>query len=251
MGPGAGGAAGGSDHGFLSTRWSLVRSARLDDTPAARAALGELCELYWSPLYAYLRGQGLDPERAADTVQGFCARLLEKRDLGDLAPERGRFRAFMLAALRHHLSHEREHDAALKRGGGRTLIAIDPERADRELGLATQGELSPEQAYERQWARALLARAVQRVRAEYAAAGKGELFELLKPVLQGEELAGVEALAAQAGLTPGALKVAGTRLRQRYRESLRGVIGDTVESPAEVEDEIRALFAALAARPRS
>lgn len=230
---------------FLTTRWSVVRSARSAETEHARAALGELLEDAWLPLYAFLRRKGLDAERAADTVQGFCARLLEKRDLGELAPEHGRFRAFLLAALQHHLAHEREKERAQKRGGERVHVAID---ADSRLQLAAERELSPEQAYEREWALALLARVLEGLRAEYVAQGKGALFELLKPALQGEHLADVDDLAAELGTTAGAVKVAGTRLRQRYRERLRAAIADTVGSADEVDGEIRELFAVLARR---
>jgi RNA polymerase sigma-70 factor (ECF subfamily) len=243
-GPGASGtdAAGAR---FLTTRWTLVRSATAADAERSQAALADLCRDYWLPLYAFLRRRGLTADGAADTVQGFFARLLEKRDFGALSPDRGRFRGFLLAALQHHLSHERERERAEKRGGGRPVVPIDPLDADTRLGLSAGDAESPERAYQRAWALALLARVLEGLRAEYDADGKGELFERLKPVLEGRELEDVAALAEALGTTPGAVKVAGTRLRRRYGERLRSAILDTVGSEAEVEDEIHALFAAL------
>ena len=230
---------------FLTTRWTLVRDATAADPERSRRALEDLCRDAWMPLYAFLRRRGVASDRAADTVQGFFARLLEKRDFGVLSPERGRFRSFLLAALQHHRSHEREREQAEKRGGGRLALTIDPLDADSRLALAAADGESPEHAYQRAWALALLARVLDGLRQEYEADGKGDLFERLKPALQGGDLEDVAGLAEALGMTPGAVKVAGTRLRRRYGERLRSAILDTVGSEAEVEDEIRALFAAL------
>lgn len=233
---------------FLTTRWSLVASLRDADPPRARAALAELCELYWTPLYAFLRRRGLDSHAAADTVQGFFARLVEKRDFGELSADRGRFRSFLLAALSHHLSHERAREGALKRGGEARIVAIDPSDADQRLQIPATGEPTPEQAFEREWALSLLARALAAVRADFESDGKGELFELLKPALQGGELSDVADIAARARMSEGAVRVAATRLRKRYREALRGLIRDTVEHDSEVDAEIADLFRALGGR---
>lgn len=233
---------------FLSTRWSLVASLRHEEEPRARAALTELCELYWTPLYAFLRRRGLDSHAAADTVQGFFAELVEKRNFGELSAERGRFRSFLLVALSHHLSHERARAGAQKRGGGVRIVAIDPVDADERLQIAATGETSPEQAFEREWALSLLARALATVRAGYETDGKNELFALLRPVLQGCELSDVAGIAAKVGMTEGAVRVAATRLRKRYREALRGLIRDTVEHEDEIDSEIADLFRALGGR---
>lgn len=230
-------------HSFLTTRWSAVIALGSKDPERSRAALSDLCRDAWSPLHAYVRGRGLDADRAADVVQGFLARLVEKRDFGELSPERGRFRAFLLAALRHHLAHELERERAAKRGGGQVHLDID---AMDRFEVAGARDPSPEHAFEREWALALLQRVLDGLADEYRASGKGELFERLKPVLQGGELEGVAALAKELGTTEGALKVAGSRLRKRYGERLRAAIADTVDDPAEVEDELRALLAALA-----
>lgn len=230
---------------FLTTRWSMVASLTASDAPRARAALGELCELYWSPLYAFLRRRGLDAHTAADTLQGFFARLLEKRDFGELSADRGRFRAFLIAALRHHLSHERAREQAQKRGGALRVISLDAEEAERHLAVSQSSELSPEQAYEREWALSILSRALALVRAEYASAEKLALFEALQPVLQGAELADVPSLAMRLGMSEGAVRVAGSRLRKHYRDTLRGLVRDTVESDDGVDPELTALLAAL------
>lgn len=236
----------GSSAPFLTTRWGMVASLAAHEEPRARAALGELCEQYWAPLYAFLRRRGLDPHEAADTVQGFFARLLEKRDFGELSAERGRFRAFLIAALRHHLSHERARAGAQKRGGAARVVSLEPDDADSKLHLPAAPGLTPEQAYEREWALSLLARALAQVQAEFASDGKTELFELLRPALQEPELSGVAALAARSGLSEGALRVAASRLRKRYRETLRALVRDTVESDGDVDAELGALFEALA-----
>jgi RNA polymerase sigma-70 factor (ECF subfamily) len=233
---------------FLTTRWSLVASLTQPDPPRARAALTELCELYWTPLYAFLRRRGLDSHAAADTVQGFFAELVEKRNFGELSADRGRFRSFLLAALSHHLSHERARAGALKRGGGASIVSIDPVDADERLQVATTGELTPEHAFEREWALSLLARALASVRADLESDGKLELFTLLRPALQGAELSDVAGIAHKAGMTEGAVRVAATRLRKRYREALRSLIRDTVEHESDVDAEIADLFRALGGR---
>ena len=233
---------------FLSTRWSLVASLGRSDTPRARAALTELCELYWTPLYAFLRRRGLDSHAAADTVQGFFAELVEKRNFGELSADRGRFRSFLLASLSHHLSHERARAGAQKRGGGVRIVSIDPVDADERLQIAATGEASPEQAFEREWALSLLARALAAVRADYEADDRLELFTLLRPALQGGELSDVAGIATKAGMTEGAVRVAATRLRKRYREALRELIRDTVEHEGEIDSEIADLFRALGGR---
>lgn len=239
---------GGERAQFLTTRWSLVASLVQSDPPRARAALTELCECYWTPLYAFLRRRGLDSHAAADTVQGFFAELVEKRNFGELSAERGRFRSFLLAALVHHLSHERARANAQKRGGGARIVSIDPHDADERLQIPVAGETSPEQAFEREWALALLARALAAVRADYEADGRGELFALLRPALQGGELSDVAGIALKAGMSDGAVRVAATRLRKRYRAALHALIRDTVEHEHEVESEIADLFRALGGR---
>lgn len=229
---------------FQPTRWSLVRRAGAVDSAEAREALEELCRTCWFPLYAFARRRGLDAHAAEDAVQAFFAELLERRDFAELSPERGRFRSFLLAALTHHLSRRREHERALKRGGGLRALSIDVAEADQRLELVARAEDSPERAFERAWARELLQRCIAELSNEYAASGRRAVFEALKRTLEGETYE-PNAVAAELGLTPGAVKVAAHRLRQRFGEALRAQIAHTVADPSEVEDELRELVRAL------
>lgn len=242
-------------HSFLTTRWSVVRAAARGEHPTGtdvEAALASLCEGYWYPLYGYVRRQGHGADDARDLTQAFFARLVEKRDLDGAAPELGRFRAYLLAALKHFLANERERGRALKRGGGRAPLSIDAGEADSryrfdraELGHAE----TPERAFEREWARAVLDRALEALRADYEARGKRELFEALEGTLGGAAPADEDraALAERLGTSEGALNVAAHRLRRAFRERLRSEIAGTLADPADVEDELRALFDALGA----
>ena len=232
---------------FLTTRWSVVQAAASEDTAVSRRALAELCEGYWVPLYAYLRRSGHEAEQARDVIQGFFARLLEKRDLR-ADPVGGKFRSFLLASLRHFLSSERERERAVKRGGGRRPLSLDFDDADSRYSQEPSDALTPEKIFERDWALTLIDRTLESVGAEYAARGRGRLFDRLKLAItaQGEEASHKE-LAVELGMTEGAINVAVHRLRKRFREHLRREIADTLEDPRDVEDEIRELFVILGA----
>jgi RNA polymerase sigma-70 factor (ECF subfamily) len=232
------------DAGFLTTHWSVVLAAGDRDDPASRAALASLCRSYWYPLYAFVRRRGANAEDARDLTQGFFARLIEKRDLAALAPERGRFRAFLLAALKHYLANEHERASAQKRGGGSAPLSIELAAADSKWRIDPGHALTPERLFEKSWALALLEHTLDGLRAEYETAGKAELFAALKPQLEGSGAPYAE-LAQRLGTTEGALKVAAHRLRRRYRERLRAEIGRTVGRPEEVEGEIGDLFRIL------
>ncbi len=232
---------------FQSTRWSLVvRSADLRDTDA-RQALAELCEMYWSPLDAFARCSGLEPEDAADRVQGFFAYLLQSGQKGgatlDAAnPERGRFRSYLLGAFRHYLAEHRRHDGALKRGAGVPHVSLTEPTADRPR-VEPGSEETPQDLYERRWALTLLELAQKRLRREYEALGKGALFEALKPSLSGEARHGAsKAAAAKLGLSPGATRVAAHRLRRRFGEVLRHEVAQTVASSVQIEAELKYLI---------
>ncbi|MCZ6782520.1 MAG: sigma-70 family RNA polymerase sigma factor [Proteobacteria bacterium] len=231
--------------GFLTTRWSVVLAAGRMDEPEAGEALERLAESYWFPLYAYARRRGLDRDGARDLVQGFFARLLERRDLASVAPEKGRFRAFLLVGLRNHLVNERERERAEKRGGGRTPVSIDDADAATRYGLELADELTPERQFEKAWARSVLEEALERLRRDYEARGKGKLFAALKTHLIAGDGPSHAEVAAELGLKEGAVKVAVHRLRKRFGASLRAEIADTVADPEDVEDEIRFLFRAL------
>jgi RNA polymerase sigma factor (sigma-70 family) len=232
---------------FVTTHWSVVLTAgRLNDTTRVHAALENLCQTYWPPLYAYVRRRGYSSEDAQDLTQAFFARLLERNAVAAVAPEKGRFRSFLLASLNHFLSDEWDKVRAQKRGGGK-VISIDLQSAETQLGEIPVENFTPEKAFEHRWAITLLEQVYQRLGAEYRSQGKGALFDTLRATLAGASNAAPYAeLAKQLDLSEGAVKVAVHRLRQRYRTLLRETIADTVSTPEEVEDELRYLFRTLA-----
>ncbi len=217
---------------FATTHWSLVVAAGQGDSPDAKAALATLCQIYWYPLYAYVRRHGHNPHEAQDLTQEFFARLLEKDYLHDADRERGKFRSFLLTAFKHFLSKERDRANALKRGGGRPTLSLDLPAGEQRYRREPADQSTPETIYERRWALTLLDQVITRLREEFVAAGKGPLFERLKVFLTGER--GPEPyarLAVELDLTEGALKVAIHRMRRRYRELLRAEIAQTVDTP--------------------
>lgn len=231
---------------FQTTRWSLVVSAGEGDTPEAREALATLCRLYWYPIYLFVRRRGYGPEEALDMTQGFFTRLLERNDLSTADRKRGRFRSWLLGCLKHFLSNEWDRANALKRGGGRSILSIDAEDAEGRYLREPAHDLTPEKVFDRRWALTLLEQTLSELRAECERSGKQELFESLKPSLtpDGRD-EGYAALGAKLKMSEGAVKVAAHRLRQRYREILRGRIAETVNSEEAVDEEIRDLFSAL------
>jgi RNA polymerase sigma-70 factor (ECF subfamily) len=230
---------------FATTRWSLVVAAQDRSQPEAGQALAELCRLYWYPLYGYIRSRGRSHDEAQDLTQEFFARLLEKDALAAVDQNKGRFRSFLLAACQHFLANRHDHDCAQKRGGGRQLVSIDFRDADGRYAHEPAHDETPERVFERRWALALLERVLARLRGEYEAAGRGRLFECLKSRLTGDRSVPHARAAGELGVSEGAVKVAVHRLRQRYRELLRDEIGQTLDDPGQVEEEIRSLFAAL------
>jgi RNA polymerase sigma factor (sigma-70 family) len=236
----------GSNRQFATTRWSIVRVAGRRSSPDSRQALQSLCESYWYPLYAYVRRRVSDINDAQDLTQAFFAELLTKNYVGSATVERGRFRAFLLTALKHFLSKEWEKAKAQKRGGGKPPIPLDFETANSRYLFEPERGLTPEQIYDREWAVALLGRIMQRLESEFVESGKPRQFEELKGYLIGEQ-DGVtySDVGAKLGITEAAAKMAAHRLRRRYRELLREEIAETVTGPDEVEDEIFKLFATL------
>ena len=231
---------------FVTTHWSVVVRAGRSDTTRARDALGKLCQTYWPPLYAYVRRVGHSPEDAQDLTQEFFARLLERNTFAQADPERGRFRSFLLGSLKNFLASEWDKARAQKRGGGAQIISLQLDAAETRCSrLAAPGD-TPDRAFDRQWALALLDAVLNRLRQEYTDAGREDLFLGLKDTLGGgrSEIP-YRDLGAQLGMSEGAVKVAAHRLRQRYRELLRAEIANTVSGPEQVEEELRQLFAAL------
>lgn len=229
----------------------MVLAAGRRSSPESREALETLCRAYWLPLYGFVRRQGFSAPEAQDLTQEFFVRLLEKNYLAAVGREKGKFRSFLLAAMKHFLANERDRARAQKRGGGKSLVSLeslDFEAAESRYRLEPAHEVTAERVFERRWALTLLDRVLDRLVAEYAAAGKARQFEQLKDCLTAPDSARPYAeLAVKLAMTEGAVKVAVHRLRRRYRELLRGEIAQTVADPREVDDEIRDLFAALAA----
>lgn len=231
---------------FATTHWSLVLAAGTPSAERSREALATLCEIYWYPVYAFIRRQGHDADAARDLTQEFFARLLEKNFLRDADPVRGRFRAFLLASIRHFLSNERDRTQALKRGGGTPTLSLDVETAEGTYQLEGRNEMTPERLFDARWATVLLNRAIARLGDEYAAGGKAGLFEQLKGFLTGDaDAVPYSAMARTLDMTEGAVKVAVHRLRRRFRDALVKEIADTVLDPAEIDAEIRHLLQAV------
>jgi len=231
---------------FATTHWTVVLAAGQRHTPQADGALEELCRTYWFPLYAYVRRRGHAKADAEDLVQAFFARFLEKNYLNGLSAERGRFRAFLLAALKHFLANEWDKAQAQKRGGGAAHLSLDWQTADTKFQVAAQNEPSPDKAFDREWALALLAKVIERLQAECAAEGKAALFDQLKTFLMAGGGDSAQAAVAKAlGMEEGAVRVAIHRLRKRYRALLRDEIAHTLSDDAMVDEEMRALFGAF------
>jgi RNA polymerase sigma-70 factor (ECF subfamily) len=225
---------------FATTRWSVVVAAGGPTGVDARAALETLCRTYWYPLYADARRRGADVHDAADLVQGFFAALVEKDWVADADPARGRFRAFVVTAFRHFASHEREKDRAAKRGGG-AVVSLDVASAESRLAMEVADDRSPDRAYERRFALTMLARALERVRAERP--GDTELL----PFVGGPgEARPYAEIAAARGVTESAVKVAVHRLRAHWREVVRAEVRETVADERDVDDEIRHLMDVVA-----
>jgi len=231
---------------FETTHWSLVLQAGHVSSSGGPAALAQLCQTYWPPLYAYARRKGHGPHDAQDLTQDFFSRLLEDNFFSTADRAKGRFRSFLLTAFNNFLINEWVRGQAQKRGGGQVLIPLDMEGIEATSGAELAHHLTPERAFERRWVLALLEKVVRRLQDEYVSAGRAELFGALRGSLSGEALGKSYAEVAQRlGMSEGAVKVAVHRLRQRYRELLRAEIANTVASPDEVDDELRHLFAAL------
>jgi RNA polymerase sigma factor (sigma-70 family) len=232
---------------FVTTHWSLVLSARDSKSPQSAAALEKLCRAYWSPLYAYVRRTGQSMENAEDLTQAFFARLLEKNFLDAADPERGRFRSFLLIALKRFLANEWDRVRAQKRGGARTILSLDTELAEQKFQAeAAAAEISPDRLYERRWALTLLEQTMSRLRAEFEGTGKNEEFEKLKRFLTaGKSEIPYLTVAGELGMTESALRVAVHRLRKRYRELFREEIAHTLAEGENVEEELRHLIVVL------
>ena len=235
---------------FATTHWSMVVSAGGSHSPEASQALATLCENYWFPLYAFVRRAGYSAEDAQDLTQEFFVRLLTKNYLAVADRQRGRFRSFLLGAMKHFLANQERRQGAQKRGGHRLTISLDFHTGENRYSqIEPVDNLTPERLYEKRWALTLLDLVLSRLREEFRAAGKLELFDTLKQFLAGgtAKPAYLE-VAEQLGMTEGAVKVAAHRLRRRYRKLLKEEIARTTAGPEEMEDELGKLLAALSAK---
>jgi DNA-directed RNA polymerase specialized sigma24 family protein len=230
---------------FAATRWTLVVQARGDDA-AARGALSELCGAYYAPVVAFLRSGGRDEDSARELAHEFFARVLSGGSLRGADPARGRFRSYLLGAVKHFLMDLRDRALAEKRGSGELPVSLE----DTASGLAAPASAPPdsERAFDRQWALTVISRALAVVETELNAAGKSAQFAALKPWITGENPASSQAAAAsQLSMSEGAIKVAIHRLRQRFRDAVKSEIAQTVPTESDIDDELRHLIAVLSA----
>lgn len=230
---------------FTQTHWSVVLSAAQTSSSQADAALESLCRTYWLPLYAYVRRKGHSTHDTQDLTQEFFARLLKNKSFAGADRQKGKFRTYLLGALNHFLADEWDKARAEKRGGNVEFISLDDtQNAERLYGQEPSLDVAPEKIYDRRWGRTLLEQAIARLKAEFAASDKTRQFELLKPFLTSDAgPGGYDSVAADLDTTPGNIAVSVHRLRQRFRELVRAEVAQTVASPAEVDDELRHLFA--------
>jgi len=236
----------GQNARFTTTHWSVVMAAAGADSAVARDALERLCRTYWYPLYAYVRRRGKSREDAEDLTQGFFASLLERNDFASLSKERGLFRAFLLAALNHFLADQYDRGQAAKRGGGKAPLSLDAQTAEERYREEPADTLTPERLYDRRWAFTVLENARVRLREEYEAVGKGELFELLKFLEPGADRVLSQAeIGRRVGKTESAVKKELFRLRKRYGQLVRAEVAQTVSSVADVDEEVRCLLVAI------
>ena len=228
---------------FTTTHWSVIAAAQ-EPSPEATEALAALCRAYWYPLYAYVRRKGYSVADAQDLTQEFFARLLAQDWLRVVAPEKGRFRAFLLVTMKRFLANEWHHDMAQKRGAGKQPLSLDT--AEAEHRFAAEPPLAPDELYERRWAMTLLDESLARLEQEFARAGKEEEFNCLKEWLTSER-GGIpyKQIAETLGTTEGAARVAVHRLRKQFRASFRQTIAETVAAHDDVEAEMRHLVSVL------
>ena len=237
---------------FPTTRWSVVVAAGDSVSPESQAALSALCEAYWAPVYAYVCRTGRSEDVARDLTQAFFTRVLEKRDFRNARSDLGRFRSFLLTAVRYFLANQVDYERSLKRGGGQIHLPLEPVAggpcqapADRSSGE------TPETIYEQRWAQTVLDQAMAKLAQESERAGRGRLFEGLRPFLTGDAEASYASCAQELGMTEGAVRVALHRLRGQFGRHLRQTLAETVSDPGEIDSEIQYLLRVLARRHAS
>jgi RNA polymerase sigma-70 factor (ECF subfamily) len=233
---------------FATTHWSVVLSAGQAGSSQVSESLEKLCRSYWPPLYSYIRRQGHGPEDAKDLAQAFFAKLLQKNFWARADPQKGRFRSFLLTALRHFMADERDRGRTAKRGGGLSFISLDEQASEERFRDGLSQNLSSEQQFDRQWAATVLEQARTKLRRECVASGKSALYNRVSLVGgQNESAVPYAVIAKELGMSVGTLKSAVSRLRARYGELVREEVAQTVSSPAEIEVEIRHLLSVIGA----
>ena len=233
---------------FAPTRWTLVLRAQ-GGSDKARTALSELCAAYYEPVHHFLLRDGWPADEARDLTHSFFARMLHRGDIGAPDPALGRFRAWLLGGVKHYAADVRKSARRLKRGGGVESLSLDVDPGSAAHSLTGDHAPPPDAFFDREWAVAMMNQALTTLESETTAAGNGSEFALLKDWIAGSPAMKQSEAAARAGMTEGAVKVAIHRLRQRFRELLRAAILQTLHDPADCEDELRHLRAALAWRP--
>jgi RNA polymerase sigma-70 factor (ECF subfamily) len=229
---------------FFTTRWTMIQRAK-GDAPQARAALGDLCAAYWTPVFRFLQREGRNEDQSRELTQEFFSRILAKRDITGADPRKGRFRSYLLGALKHFLTDRQRAENALKRGGGAEVGSLDAGPSP-EMQVADAAASVSDAWFDRHWALAVMDRALETVRDSFAASGKAGHFETLKPWLAGDaENLSQQQAAAALGISPGAVKVAIHRLRQKFGEAIRAEIADTVAGEDEIREELRYLIEAV------
>ena len=232
----------GSDP-FETTQWSVVIAAGKDSSPEARQALATLCQKYWGPLYIFVRRKNYTVEDAQDITQGFFAQFLERGSIRGASRDRGKFRAYLLSALKHYMTDEWRKGQAQKRGGGQVLLSLDFDSAEKIYNMEPVDNKTPDVIYQEHWAMTLLNTIFDDLEKEYGDAGRADFFSKLKPYFTGEDAEGTYAQLAEAlDTTEGAIKTSIYRLRKRFGSLLRAEIAQTVANADDVEDEINHLF---------
>jgi RNA polymerase sigma factor (sigma-70 family) len=233
---------------FQTTHWTVVLRAReTESAESAREALSGFCEAYWPPLYSFLRHRGHSSADAQDLVQGFFAHLLEQDTLTRADRKKGRLRTFLLGSLQNFLFNEYDRARALKRGGARQIVSIEEHLPEAEAAMLTTAHLSDTACYDLVWASNIVARAWQSLENAFVAEGKAEWLEELRPFVAGGSVTppNQEEAAARLGVPIATLRTWLSRLRQRYRESLRTEVASTVSDPADVDQELQHLYQIL------
>jgi RNA polymerase sigma-70 factor (ECF subfamily) len=233
---------------FKTTHWTVVLQAgKADADEEARKALATFSETYWPPLYTFVRRRGYSPADAQDMVQGFFAHLLELKTLSRADQEKGRLRTFLLGALEKFMLKQRERMGALKRGGGQQIVSFDEQLIDAEAAMHATLHLSAVTSYDAAWASSVLVRAWKNVRDRFVAEGKAEWFDALKPFVAGGTAAppDPQEVAQRLGTSVENLRVALSRLRQRYRHALRAEVASTVSDPKDIDNELHYLYQVL------